>query len=72
MNENSIGSVIPVKNDTNADPANREATFAFCPSPLALYQIAAARAGNPNIIAGKNPDWNVPAGFISPPNTAGA
>ena len=28
-NENSIGSVIPVKNDTNADPANNDATLAF-------------------------------------------
>lgn len=64
MNENSIGSVIPVKNETNADPANSEATLAFCPSPLALNQIAAANAGKPNIITGKNPDWNVPDGLI--------
>ena len=61
MNENSIGSVIPVKNETSADPANSEATLAFCFCPSALNQIAAAIAGSPNIIVRKNPDWNVPA-----------
>ena len=65
MNENSIGSVIPVKNETSAEPANNDATLAFCACPLALNQIATAIAGNPNIIVGKNPDWNVPDGLIS-------
>ena len=65
MNENSIGSVIPVKNETNAEPANRDATLVLCVAPSALNQIAAANAGNPNIMIGKNPDWNVPAGLIA-------
>ena len=58
---NSIGSVIPVKNETIAEPANNAATLFFCTSPFALNHIAAAIAGNPNIITGKNPAWNVPA-----------
>ncbi len=63
MNENSIGSVIPVKNETIAEPNSSEATRFFCTSPSALNQKAAANAGRPNIITGKNPDWNVPAVF---------
>lgn len=40
---------------------------------MALNQIAAAIAGSPNIIVGKNPPWNVPEGLIDPSaNTAGA
>ena len=63
---NSIGSVIPVKNETIAEPANNAATLCFCTSPLALNQIAAANAGNPNIITGKNPAWNVPEVLAAP------
>lgn len=37
-----------------------------------MNQIAAAIAGNPNIIVGKNPAWNVPEGLISFPIVAGA
>ena len=38
-----------------------------------MNQIAAAIAGNPNIIVGKNPDMNVPAGLTPSPATyAGA
>ena len=50
---NSIGSVIPVRNDVNAADSNIPFTTAlFLPS--AVLYIARAAAGNPNII-GKNP-----------------
>ena len=55
-----------MKNETIAEPANNEATLLFCTSPFALNHIAAASAGNPNIMIGKNPAWKVPAEFATP------
>ncbi|CEY76860.1 Uncharacterised protein [Streptococcus pneumoniae] len=64
MNENSIGSVIPVKNEVNARPANIPVT-ALRFSGLAAAIIAKHAAGKPNIITGKKPVINIPA-VLSP------
>ena len=59
-NVNSIGSVIPVKNEVNAADAIIPATYFFF-SGFASCTIAKAAAGSPNIINGNLPVINVPA-----------
>ncbi|CJW52697.1 Uncharacterised protein [Streptococcus pneumoniae] len=60
MNENSIGSVIPVKNEVNARPPNIPVTILRF-SGLAAAIIAKHAAGKPNIMIGKKPVINIPA-----------
>lgn len=60
MNENSIGSVIPVKNEVKAIDSSAPAIFGRLPGLAARY-IANATAGNPNIIIGKQPAMKLPA-----------
>ncbi len=49
MNENSIGSVMPVRNDVSAAEIIRPPTFSLF-SGLAVCQIASAAAGRPHIL----------------------
>ena len=55
---NSIGSVIPVKNDVNAAAPNNEPTNYFF-SGLAHLYIANAAPGKPNIMNGNLPAINL-------------
>ncbi|MNY55503.1 hypothetical protein D3C86_1914880 [compost metagenome] len=55
MKENSIGSVIPVRNEVNAAEIMIPPTFARF-SGLAECQIAIAAAGRPYILNRKPPD----------------
>ena len=59
-NENSSGSVIPVKNEVKAPDANKPATSFFLSGRAAWY-IASAAAGKPNIIIGNSPPMKLPA-----------
>ena len=59
MNANSNGSVTPVKNEDNA-AANNNPYTAFFLLSLAVWYIAKAPAGKPNIITGKNPVMYIP------------
>ena len=59
MNENSMGSVMPVKNDATA-PARRRLAAVFLRSEEAALYIAKAPATRPNIITGKKPVMYIP------------
>ena len=52
MNANSSGSVTPVKNEANAAAIIKDAVNFFL-SSRAVWYIAKAPAGRPNIITGK-------------------
>ena len=56
MNENSNGSVTPVKKDERA-AARRIPAVAFFFLSFAVKYIARAPAGRPNIMTGKKPVW---------------
>ena len=60
INENSIGSVIPVKKEVSAIDSSKP-PMAFLRAVLAVAIMANAAAGKPNIIMGKNPAINGPA-----------
>ncbi len=59
MNENSIGSVIPVRNEVSAAEIMIPPTLARF-SGLALCQMAMAAAGRPYIL-NRNPPASLPA-----------
>src|SRR5690625_812351 len=65
INENSSGSVIPVKNDVNAAEPSKPATIFFF-SGRAVWYIANAAAGKPNIIIGNSPAIKLPAVISTP------
>src|SRR5699024_10520816 len=65
INENSSGSVTPVKKAANA-AANIKDAAVFLRFVLAVWYIARAAAGNPNIIIGKNPAGYIPVTPFSP------
>ena len=54
MKENSNGSVTPVKKEAKAAAISKPAAIFFLLS-FAVWYIASAPAGRPNIITGKNP-----------------
>ena len=60
MNENSIGSVTPVRNEVSAAEIMIPPTSFFC-AGFAVRQIASAAAGSANMKIGKNPVMNGPA-----------
>ena len=60
MNVNSIGSVMPVRNDVNAIDTSRPPTALRRPGFTERY-IARQAAGRPNIITGKKPVMKAPA-----------
>ncbi len=63
MNENRIGSSIPVRNATNAvDPKKIPTSFLF--SLGAAIVKAAAIPTYPPMYSGKNPAWNTPDPMI--------
>ena len=67
MKANSNGSVTPVKKADNAAAPKRPAATFFLFS-FAVWYIAKAPAGRPNIITGKNPAWYIPVTPFTPPS----
>ena len=67
MNENSMGSVMPVKNDATA-PARRRLAALFLRLSLAALYIANAPATSPNIITGKKPVMYIPVTPLTAPS----
>src|SRR5699024_5547438 len=65
INENSSGSVIPVKKEVSAADPSKPATIFFF-SGRAVWYIANAAAGKPNIIIGNSPAIKLPAVISTP------
>ena len=67
MKENSRGSVTPDTKDATAPAIRMPAAYCFF-SGFAVWYIANAAAGRPNIITGKNPAWYIPVTPLIPPS----
>ena len=59
MKENSRGSVTPVKKEHSAADIRMPAAIFFF-WVLAVWSMARAAPGRPNIITGKKPAWYIP------------